>query len=178
MANDRNGKRTVAILSSGGLLDTMAAIRSGFSPIWGTEIDSRKQNMWETLTGNQSLGDTFQLTYSELCRPNYLKSGQTCTDYSSSGSQMGAEGETGWMFISQCDLILDIKPDALCLEMVANAIQVNKGFEVNTVVEMLSEHYVLYSEPGALHKIAQAAKGMGYSDLPNAWSVECGVWVR
>ena len=32
-------KYSVAVLASGGLLDTLAAIRSGLMPIWGSDTD-------------------------------------------------------------------------------------------------------------------------------------------
>ena len=56
------------ILSSGGLLCTMAAIRSGFTPRWGTEIDETVQRMWTDLTGTKSLGDTFKTDFRKLKR--------------------------------------------------------------------------------------------------------------
>ena len=36
-----------AVFSSGGLLDTIAAIRCGFTPKYGAEIDEKMQRMWE-----------------------------------------------------------------------------------------------------------------------------------
>ena len=42
---------SVAILCAGGLLDTCAAVRMGFLPVWGTEICSKQRFMWNEVTG-------------------------------------------------------------------------------------------------------------------------------
>ena len=49
---------TAAILASGGLLDTMASIRSGFKVIWGSDNDTNMQKLWKNMTGMASLGPT------------------------------------------------------------------------------------------------------------------------
>ena len=53
------------VLSSGGLLCTMAAIRSGFVPRWGTEINETMQKMWRDLTNTASLDSRWNISYSD-----------------------------------------------------------------------------------------------------------------
>ena len=65
-------------------------------------------------------------------------------DYSSSHkgrNPPGSSGETGWMFVSQVDKIMEMMPRAVCIEMVANAMNVNEGTEVEIVIAALSERY-------------------------------------
>jgi len=38
-------------------------------------------------------------------KPDFLSSGQPCIDYSYSGSEQGSEGDTGWMFTKQVNII-------------------------------------------------------------------------
>ena len=90
---------TVGVFSSGGCLDTLAAIRSGFKPIWGTEVDERMRTLWGHLTGTPDLGDTFSVDWESQPTPDLLISGSPCTNFSSSGNQLGDEGDTGWMFV-------------------------------------------------------------------------------
>ena len=89
---------TVGVLSSGGCLDTLAALRCGFRPLWGTEVDERLRALWSHLTHTPDLGDTFNIDWHNQAVPDMLISGQPCTNYSSSGNQLGDEGETGHMF--------------------------------------------------------------------------------
>ena len=53
------------IFSSGGCLDTLAAIRCGFIPKWGTEICETKQRLWKAMTKTASLGDTFKTDFND-----------------------------------------------------------------------------------------------------------------
>jgi site-specific DNA-cytosine methylase len=138
------------IFSSGGCLDTLAAIRCGFTPKWGTEICETKQRLWSSMTKTVSLGDTFKNDFTDPSKHVvYLKSGQTCIDYSSSHegrNPPGSEGETGWMFVSQVDKIMEMMPRAVCIEMVANAMNVNEGKEVEIVIAALSERYHVHAD--------------------------------
>ena len=136
-------KRTFAAFSSGGCLDSIAAIATGFAPIWGTEVCERKRTMWANLTGTPDLGDTFHIDYANVESPNMLIAGQTCVDYSSSGPKTGADGDTGWMFVKQADPILSLQPESFCLEMVANAIRIHGGKEVRQLVDKLRSKYVV-----------------------------------
>jgi site-specific DNA-cytosine methylase len=133
-----------AVLCSGGCLSTIAAIRSGFKVVWSSEINREQQSMFQELTGCQCLGDTFGAAVWNALWVHYMKSGQPCIDYSLSGKCLGANGETGWMFVEQVKVILQHRPWAFCLEISDNAPFVNKGEEVQTVRERLSEQYVVY----------------------------------
>ena len=149
------------IFSSGGLLCTISAIRSGFTPRWGTEIDGKMARMWTDLTGTPCLGDTFKQNFRRQPRVVYLKSGQPCPDFSSSdagGLPPGSDGKTGWQFVAQVDQICALRPDAFCLEMVANSIRVNDGAEVTAVVESLSDGY---------HVHASVLRVASYGDCSN-----------
>ena len=119
-----------SVLCSGGCLDTLAAIRSGFVPIWGTEIDPVMKTMWSDLTGTKCLGDTFAVDYSQQRRPSCLFSGQPCPDFSLSGGKKGVCGNTGWQYVAQCDVILKLQPHSFVLEMVANVMDIDNGSAV------------------------------------------------
>ena len=149
------------IFSSGGLFCIMSAIRSGFTPRWGTEIDGKMARMWTDLTGTPCLGDTFKQNFRRQPRVVYLKSGQPCPDFSSShagGLPPGSDGDTGWQFVAQVDQICALRPDAFCLEMVANSIRVNDRAEVSAVVELLSDEY---------HVHASVLRVASYGDCSN-----------
>lgn len=134
---------SMAVWSSGGCCDTMAGIRSGFIPIWGTEINTWMAKMWEDLTKTPCLGDTFAIDMRRQRRPILLKSGQPCPDFSSCplyvSSRQGVDGTTGWQYVKQCDQILALSPVCFVLEMVANVI--NHGDVVNRVLQSLSVQY-------------------------------------
>ena len=123
-------KYSVAILASGGLLDTLAAVRAGLMPIWASEIDRKQQQMWKDLVGIECYGDAFKLDCSSLRRPMILKSGFPCPDYCRLGSRKGGRGETGMLYVQQADLILKIQPMVTILEQTANAIDINNGTEI------------------------------------------------
>jgi site-specific DNA-cytosine methylase len=104
---DSKGKITVVVLFSGGCIDTIAAIRTGFLAIWGTEICTAQQRMWQDLTQSPSLGDTFQNFNNpnpkirQAPTPDYMTGGAPCTYYCLSGNGEGEHGKTGWMFVAQ-----------------------------------------------------------------------------
>ena len=50
---------SVAVLGSGGLVDTIAAVRAGFIPVWGTEVCPKQQALWCKLTSSPNYPDTF-----------------------------------------------------------------------------------------------------------------------
>ena len=139
--NNRNP--TVGVFSSGGCLDTLAAIRSGFRPIWGTEVNERMRTLWGHLTGTPDLGDTFSVNWANQPCPDLLIAGQPCTNFSSSGNQKGDEGDTGWMFVEQAKPILALEPKFFVLEMVANAVNVHNGREIKTLLKSLRNLYVV-----------------------------------
>ena len=121
----RDKEWTVAVLGSGGCLDTLAAIRSGFTPIWSSETNPAQARMFEDLTGAKCLGDTFGAEVAQAKRPRYLKSGPPCTDYTRAGDELGQDGETGWMFVEQTKVIVTLQPWAFCLEISDNAVNVS-----------------------------------------------------
>ena len=84
---------SVAVLGSGGLLDTIAAVRAGFIPVWGTEVCPKQQALWYNFTSSPNYPDTFRDIPSNAYRPHYLKSGQPCPNYTSEGSA-GVEGRS------------------------------------------------------------------------------------
>ena len=139
-----NSKYSMAVFCSGGCLDTLAGIRAGFKAVWSTEINSRQAKMFEDLTRGKCLGDAFGSAVSRADRVTYIKSGQPCPDYTSSASKLGAQGETGWMFVKQVDILTELEPWAICLENTNNATSINDGDEVNAVVNALEEAYVVY----------------------------------
>jgi site-specific DNA-cytosine methylase len=157
-----SSKFTCAVLCSGGLICTQAAVRSGFQVIWGTEICHQhpdcggtcncgrndQQRMWIDQTGTPCLGNTFtdQHKYNAVETPDYLTSGFTCPNYSRSGNHTGGEGSTGWMFVQQAAIILQLKPKTIRLEMSDYAIEVNNGREVKEVISQLSTLYFLYAD--------------------------------
>ena len=115
----------MAIFCSGGCLDTFAGIRSGFLPIWSTEIQADRRRMFEDLTGRPCLGDTFAIDLTRVQEPVLLYSGQPCPDFSTSHAGRnppGQHGETGWQFVAQADKILEANPAVVVCEMVPNAL--------------------------------------------------------
>ena len=56
----------------------------------------------------------------------------------------GASGSTGWMFVEQGSVILNLKPLSFCLEMTDNAIWIHEGSEVNQLISMLQNEYILH----------------------------------
>ena len=141
---------SVLELATGGCLDSIAAILSGFRHLGGTEDVSRplgrlKARLFEDLTGERCLGDTTAWKEWISCvkqEVDYLKAGQPCPDYSSAGSGLGAGGQNGGeLFVKQLEPILALNPKVVRLEMVPNALHVNGGAEVALVKSTLSKHY-------------------------------------
>ena len=140
---------TCGVFSSGGCLDTLAAIRMGFLPVWGTEVCERKRQLFTKLCPNATdLGDTFAVDWEsgQHETPDLITSGQTCIDYSSSGPRTGENGDTGWMFLQQAQPLLTIQPNSFCLEMVANCLRVNKGSAVKRLIQKLRSKYIVKSK--------------------------------
>ena len=104
---------SVVVLAAGGLLDTVAAVTAGFLPIWGTECCPKQQALWRNLFNTPIHSDTFG-PLPDKHRPIYLKSGQPCLDYTRQGAanrfRHGRDGDTGWMFTRQVDIIRDKNP--------------------------------------------------------------------
>ena len=66
-------KYSCAVATSGGCLDTLAAIRAGWHVIWGSEIDHIQKNMFEDLTSSPCVGDATQMKPSQWRAPTILK---------------------------------------------------------------------------------------------------------
>ena len=166
---NNHSKFTVAVLGSGGCVDTLSAIRAGWSPIWGTEVcpehnwapadchkfqrtakceSNKQQKIWTYLTGTKCLGNTFSDTskYDRLQRPVNITAGQPCTDYCLGGNQEGAEGQTGWMFVEQMKIILSVLPLTFRLEMSDNALAINGGKEIQQIQDAASLQYFTRKE--------------------------------
>ena len=136
-------KFTMVSLHSGGLVDTLSAMRAGWTPIWGAEIcpthsqlpiqcdrierhkkceDNLQQRLWGILTGTISYGNAYSFLhkYTNLQRPMYLTIGPECIDFCIGGSKDGPRGATGWMTIEAIRIILMIKPLAVRIEQSGN----------------------------------------------------------
>ena len=57
------------IFAAGGLLDTVAAMRSGFFSIWGTELCEKQRAMWKTLTNTPIYPDTLVTSQTHIALP-------------------------------------------------------------------------------------------------------------
>ena len=89
------------------------------------------------------LGNTFTNLekYNAVDEPDYMTSGQPCSNYSLSGNKKGEDGETGWMFVQQTKIIIKMQLKIFRLEISDNAINVNGGSEVNKVIAHLNTKY-------------------------------------
>ena len=114
--NSTQDKYSVAVIATGGLLDTLAAIRSGLMPIWGCDIEPIAQRMWADLVGSKCYGDMLTLPAESLRRPAVLKTGLPCLDFTALGSKAGEKGKTGHLYVKQADIIKRISPDAVIIE--------------------------------------------------------------
>ena len=141
LSRDKANEFTVGILAAGIGVCTYSSVRTGFRPIWMTEVDEDAIRIWKDLYGGKCLGDTFQVDYSEVEVPVYLTSGQPCPNYARSGDHSGRFGSTGWMFMEQVKVILKLMPLAIRLEISDYAWQVNDGAEVKYVLKRLREYY-------------------------------------
>ena len=137
-------KYSVAVMACGGLLDTLAAIRAGLAPIWGSDTCKLSKQLWKDLVGNECYDDAFKLNTESLRRPKILKTGFPCPDYTGLGSGLGSDGETGDLYVKQADLILKISPDAAIIEQTDNAPNINNGEEVKQLIAKLSTDYVVH----------------------------------
>ena len=109
-------KYSVGILATGGCLCTLAAIRAGLFPIWGSEIHDPTnpwtklcQDMWRDLTGVDSLGDATKIVPEMIRRPTIVKTGFPCQDHCPLGSQKGESGSKGGNPVSYTHLTLPTK---------------------------------------------------------------------
>ena len=138
---------TVLEQATGGCLDTMAAIISGFRHLGGSEDINKasgryKADIFEDLSGAKCFGEAqewrnWSKEIDQLI--HYYKSGMPCIDYARLGNKKGDQGLTGQLFIDQIALIAKVKPLITRLEMVPSALEVHGGREVQAVIDKLSE---------------------------------------
>ena len=142
----RNKSRgyTVATLCSGGCLDTIASVMAGYTPVWGTEVNEKLRALWRALTNSPDLGDTFDphRDWGDEETPDLLWSGQPCPDHSVMGKQRGVDGETGWMYVTQWQVILKVKPKTFILEQVDNV----DAAAVEALTEQLTDEYEIHQK--------------------------------
>ena len=106
-------KFTVSTLFSGGLTDTISAVRSGFRPLCGADHSPNLCNMWSFFTDTRCYKNVFGNSIKEAKSPTYLKCKPPSDDYTRNGGRKGGDGETGWMFTRLPKLILKLQPEAL-----------------------------------------------------------------
>ena len=134
-------KYSVAVLASGGLLDTLAAIRSGLMPIWGSDTDTSMQALWKDLVGTDSYGDAFSIDLSKVRRPKILKTGFPCPNYCSLGDGTGMEGSTGYLYVKQAKIILQLSPDVAIIEQTDGVLNIEGGKAAHLLINELSTQY-------------------------------------
>jgi len=137
---------TFSSFSSGGCLDAIASMACGLAPLWGTEICEKKRRMWSHLTSTPDMGDTYQQDWKDTPVPDILWSGQVCVDYSLSGPRTGSNGKTGWMFLAQKYPILQMQPNAVIIEMVANVVNIHDGMELRHLKESIGDKYHVHQK--------------------------------
>ena len=158
-------KFTMVSLHSGGLVDTLSAMRAGWTPIWGAEIcpthsqlpiqcdriarhsnckDNLQQQLWGMLTGTTCYGNAYSFLhkYTNLQRPMYLTIGPECIDFCIGGSKDGPRGATGWMTIEAIRIILMIKPLAVRIEQSGNITKFPEVLEF--IRDNLSTEYAIH----------------------------------
>lgn len=136
---------SVAVLASGGGLDTIAAVRAGMAPVWGSDIDVTCRAMWTDLTGAPCYGDAFQLELATLRRPTVIKTGFPCPDYSGLGSGMGSKGATGGLYTQQTDVINELLPYVAIMEQSDGAATIDSGEAVKQISRQLSDTYYIHA---------------------------------
>ena len=134
-------KHSVAVLASGGLLDTMAAVRAGFKPIWGSETQETMKRMWTTFTGTHNYGDAFNMDTSKIRQPRVLKTGFPCQDYSELGHNQGQESNRGQLYTEQAKLINKIRPDVAIIEQTNGVLQEQHRQAVMELLDTLEVNY-------------------------------------
>jgi site-specific DNA-cytosine methylase len=143
----RQTQLTAATLASGGLLDTMAAIRSGFKIIWGSEIDETMTKMWDSMTHAVNYGDAEGIDYSTIEVPDVVFSGMPCPDWTNLGSEDGEEGNSGYLYTKQINWLITLKKRgmvAAVLEQTSNATSIANGKPVENMLNVLLEHFYVH----------------------------------
>jgi hypothetical protein len=139
---------TAAIVGSGGLLDYMAAVRSGLKVTWCSEIDETMISLQQHLFTAQNYGDATKINYDTVTVPDIFKSGMPCPDYVENlGSGLGSQGKTGYLYIKQADWLLKLAKRGLkaaILEQTASALHTNEGRDVQNLVQKLSKAFYVH----------------------------------
>ena len=78
---DNKSKLTVATLFSGGLTDTISALKCDFRPLWGADPHSDLRDMWTFLTHTKCYKNVFSNDVVKSISPNYLKCNPPSDDY-------------------------------------------------------------------------------------------------
>lgn len=147
-------KYSVGILATGGCLCTLAAIRAGLFPIWGSEIHDPTnpwtklcQDMWRDLTGVDSLGDATKIVPEMIRRPTIVKTGFPCQDHCPLGSQKGESGSKGGnLYVWQGHWICRLEPEIAIIEQSDHARKVKNGEAVEKLKQTLSEKYYVHEK--------------------------------
>jgi hypothetical protein len=134
---DNKHKFTVSSLFSGGLTDTISAVRCGFRPLWGADHNPNLCNMWSFLTDTRCYENVFGNSIKEAISPTYLKCKPPSDDYTRNGGRKGGDGETGWMFIRLPKLILKLQPESFMISMSDNVLNIHDGVELSGVIQTL-----------------------------------------
>ena len=132
---------SVGVMASGGLLDTIASIRSGLKPIWGCETDETMQAMWQDLTGTTNQGDAFNMQLKKTRRPRIIKTGFPCQDYSELGNDKGSGCQRGQLYIKQGELINSIRPDVAIIEQTNGILREEHSQAIQELIDELDKNY-------------------------------------
>ena len=140
---DNKHKFTVASLFSGGLTDTISAVRCGFRPLWGADHNPNLCNMWSFLTETRCYKNVFGNSVMEAISPTYLKCKPPSDDYTRNGGKQGGDGETGWMFTRLPQIILKLQPEAFMISTSDNVLNIHDGVELSGVIQTLKSSYIV-----------------------------------
>ena len=155
--NTQQDKYSVAVMASGGMLDTIAAIQSGLSPIWGCETDERMQEMWTDMTRTVNYGDAFKINHHAVRRPKVIKTGFPCQDYTELGKNEGKETERGKLYVKQAEIIKAINPDVAIIEQTNGILQPRHRGAIEELLKALGEQYYTHKEEIAVWKHGDAS---------------------
>ena len=137
---------TCAILCGDGYLDTIADVRAGFKPIWGSEIYEQRQ-VFTDLTNGDDLSDTIRSTMK--VRIGFTMSNQDSLAQinSSNGDHNGARGKYGWIYAVQVAVLffgstwieLSVSETIVMRQMYYN------GDEITEIRERRYAKYIAYT---------------------------------
>ena len=140
---DNKSKLTVATLFSGGLTDTISALKCDFRPLWGADPHSDLRDMWTFLTHTKCYKNVFSNDVIKSISPNYLKCNPPSDDYIRGGNGSGGDGETGWMFTKLPMIILKLQPESFLITISDNVYNIHNGLELSTVKKNLKCDYII-----------------------------------